>query len=113
MLRGEIHLAMFPFGDAQGMKLRPVLLLTSELGAIPEVRVAYISSVVPSILLPTDLILDPSRPEHAPARLKVIFVLWLHKLATIHRSALARRLGKMPPILESDVTQRLKHLLGM
>ena len=27
MQRGEIYLASFPFGNAQGMKLRPVLLL--------------------------------------------------------------------------------------
>jgi hypothetical protein len=26
MRPGEIHLARFPFGDAPGMKLRPVLL---------------------------------------------------------------------------------------
>jgi hypothetical protein len=41
---GEIHLAKFPFGDVPGMKIRPVLLLTDPLGAVPEILVAYISS---------------------------------------------------------------------
>jgi mRNA interferase MazF len=47
MQPGEIYLAQFPFGDVPGMKLRPVLLLTGPIGAIPEVLVAYISSAVP------------------------------------------------------------------
>jgi len=63
MRPGEIYLAQFPFGDVPGMKLRPVLLLTGPLGAIPEVLVAYISSVILAQYLPTDLLLDPNRPE--------------------------------------------------
>ena len=63
MRPGEIHLAQFPFGDLPGMKLRPVLLLTGSLGTVPEVLVAYISSVIPAQLLPSDVLLDPSQPE--------------------------------------------------
>jgi hypothetical protein len=47
MRPGEICLASFPFGDTAGMKLRPVLILAGPLGSIPEVLVAYISSVLP------------------------------------------------------------------
>ena len=65
----EICLASFPFGDAPGTKLRPVLLLTPPLGTVPEVLTAYISSVVPPELLPTDVVLDPSDAEHAVTRL--------------------------------------------
>ncbi len=57
MRLGEIDLASFPFGDAPGMKLRPSLLLTGPLGSIPEVLVAYISSVIPAQLLPFNLLL--------------------------------------------------------
>jgi hypothetical protein len=32
MVAGEIYLAKFPFGGSPGMKLRPVLLLTGEIG---------------------------------------------------------------------------------
>jgi hypothetical protein len=41
------------------MKLRPVLLLAGRLGSVPEVLVAYISSVLPTQPLPSDLIVDP------------------------------------------------------
>jgi len=43
MRPGEIYLAKFPFGNAPGMKLRPVLLLTGPIGTVPEVLIAYIS----------------------------------------------------------------------
>ena len=63
MRPGEIYLARFPFGDVPGMKLRPVLLLTESIGSVPEVLVAYISSVLPAQPLPSDLIVDPATPE--------------------------------------------------
>jgi hypothetical protein len=70
MQQGEIFLARFPFGDVPGMKLRPVLLLTGLIGPIPEILVAYISSVTPAQLLPSDLVIDPSKPEFHSTNLK-------------------------------------------
>lgn len=77
---GEIYLAQFPFGDMPGMKLRPVLLLTRRLGHIPEVLVAYVSSILPAQLMASDLLLDPTKREHSSTRLKTASVLRLHKL---------------------------------
>jgi hypothetical protein len=108
---GEIFLAAFPFGDVPGMKLRPVLLLTTKLGLIPEVLVAYISSVIPAQLMPFDLILDPARPEFHTCNLKVVSALRLHKLATIHCSSLVRRLGTIDATRQAEVAARLKALL--
>src|ERR1035438_4296838 len=65
MRPGEIFLAQFPFGDVPGLKLRPVLLLTGAIGSIPEVLVAYISSVVPSQSLASDVLIDPA-PNFIP-----------------------------------------------
>jgi mRNA interferase MazF len=113
MRPGEIYLAAFPFGDVPGMKLRPVLLLTASLGSIPEVLVAYISSVIPAELLPSDLILDPARPEFRNSHLKVSSALRLHKLATIHCSSLVRRLGGIDPPEQAMVGARLRRLLGL
>jgi hypothetical protein len=71
MRPGEIYLARFPFGDVPGMKLRPVLLVTGTVGPVPEVLVAYISSVLPAQPLPSDLILDPTQPAFQRTNLKV------------------------------------------
>jgi mRNA interferase MazF len=111
MRRGEIYLAQFPFGDVPGMKVRPVLLLTAPIGSIPEVLVAYISSVIPTQLLPSDLLIDPTKPEFQLTHLKTLSALRLHKLATIHASSLARYLGALQPKTSGDVSAKLRQLL--
>src|SRR5258708_33373274 len=113
MRPGEIYLAQFPFGDTPGMKLRPVLLLTGTLGSVPEILVAYISSVTPAQLLPSDLILDPSQPEFRSTHLKTKSVLRLHKLATIHCSSLTRYLGMIQPPTQAAIAAKLKALLQL
>lgn len=111
MAPGEIHLAHFPFGAGGGMKLRPVLLLTGPIGTVPEVLVAYISSVQPPSLLASDVVLDPRNPDHAATNLKTISVLRLHKLATIHQRSVVRLLGKISSTTESEVASKLRSLL--
>ena len=111
MAPGDLYLANFPFGGSPGMKLRPVLLLTPPIGPVPELLVAYISSVIPTPLLPSDLVLDPKRPEHASTRLKVTSVLRQHKLATIHGRSIARRLGNISATTGTDVANKLRALL--
>jgi mRNA interferase MazF len=113
MRRGEIYLAQFPFGDVPGMKLRPVLLLTESIGSVPEVLVAYISSVLPAQPLPSDLILDPFVPEFQGTHLRVRSALRLHKLATIHCSSLVRHLGALEPAQRVVVGGKLRVLLGL
>jgi mRNA interferase MazF len=113
MQRGELYLASFPFGDVPGMKLRPVLLLSSPIGPVPEILVAYISSVVPLVLLPSDILLDPSQPGMQTLNLKVQSVLRLHKLATIHTTSVQRYLGKLAPVTEQDVSAKLKAMLAL
>jgi mRNA interferase MazF len=113
MNRDEIHLASFPFGGSAGMKLRPVLLLTGPVGSVPEVLVAYISSVVPSALLPTDMVLDPVTAQHASTMLKTRSVLRLHKLATVHARNLVRRLGTLSHATSGEVKERLRSLLEL
>ena len=113
MTPDEIYLAHFPFGGSIGRKLRPVLVLTHEVGSVPEVLVAYISSVIPSSPLPSDIVLDPGTPEHAATNLKAISVVRLHKLATIHTTSIVRRLGRLSPATIAEVDDRLRTLLDL
>jgi mRNA-degrading endonuclease toxin of MazEF toxin-antitoxin module len=110
---GDICLANFPFGAGSGMKLRPVLLLTGLVGTVPEVLVAYISSVQPPAPLPSDVLLDPSTPEHRSTNLKSISVLRLHKLATIHQRSVVRHLGQVSPVIAADIAAKLRTLLNL
>jgi mRNA-degrading endonuclease toxin of MazEF toxin-antitoxin module len=113
MAPGEVYLANFPFGAGGGMKLRPVLLLTGPIGTVPEVLVAYISSVLPSSTLASDIVLDPNSSDHASTNLKTVSVLRLHKLATIHGRSLARFLGQISPATKLEVEYKLRTLLKL
>lgn len=113
MQPGEIHLARFPFGDAPGMKLRPVLLLSGPIGPGPEVLVAYISSVVPAKTLDSDLVVDPKLPDFQSTKLKSVSVVRLHKLATIHVRSVVRRLGSLSTVSRRMVSDKLKVLLRL
>jgi mRNA-degrading endonuclease toxin of MazEF toxin-antitoxin module len=109
----DIYLASFPFGDSPGMKLRPVLALTGSLGVVPEVLVAYISSVVPASLLPSDIVLDTTLSEHQSTHLKTKSVVRLLKLATIHVRSVVRRLGNVSPAVGAEVDSKLRTLLAL
>ena len=97
MTPGDVFLGQFPFGNVAGMKLRPVLLVSDVVGPASEVLVASISSVLPAVMLSTDILLNPSHERNRSTNLKVTSVLRLHKLATIHKSSLVRRLGELSP----------------
>ncbi len=112
MVPGEIYLANFHFAETTGLKLRPVLLLTPPIGPIPEVIVAYITSVPPESPLPTDLVIHPSQPGGLGTNLKTSSAIRLHKVATLHAWSLVRYLGKLPPETSNEVAARLRALLG-
>src|SRR6516165_8460879 len=97
MLRSEVYLAKFPLAGTVGVKTRPVLLLTGAVGSVPEYLTAYITSAMPSLLLPSDLVLDPAAPLSAGTNLKAVSVIRLHKLATLHQRDLIRLLGGLWP----------------
>lgn len=113
MQHGEFYLADFPFGDAPGMKLRPVVVLAGPIGPSAEVLVAYVSSVIPASPLPTDIHIDPANSLHASTGLKSTSVIRLHKLATIHSSRVRRHLGASTPELLIDIRSRLKDFLQL
>jgi mRNA-degrading endonuclease toxin of MazEF toxin-antitoxin module len=113
MAPGEICLAHFPFGGSPGRKLRPVLLLSGTIGSVPEVLVAYVSSVIPAALLPSDVVLDPAQAEHASTNLKTKSLVRLHKLATIHARAVVRFLRKLDLSTVGEVETKLRGLLNL
>jgi mRNA interferase MazF len=113
MNKGDIYLTRFPFGGTSGSKPRPALLLTGLVGPVPEVLTAYISSVMPTPLLPTDLVLDPALPEYASTNLRAVSIVRFHKLATVHQRDAFRLLGTLAPATIAEVDRRLRILLGL
>ncbi len=113
MRPGDIHLAMFPFGGTVGAKLRPVLLLTGALGSVPEFLTAYMTSIILPTLLPTDILIDPTQPQHAGTGLKQVTLLRLHKLSTVHDGDIIRHLGQVSAATWSNVETKLRLLLNL
>jgi mRNA interferase MazF len=113
MNKGEIYLARFPLAGSGGVKARPVLVLTGLVGPVPEVLTAYISSVIPTQVLPSDLIVDPTLPAYASAGLKTVSVVRLHKQSTLHQRDVFRLLGALTPAVLAGVDVRLRVLLGL
>lgn len=110
--RGDIVLTRFPFTDLTGSSLRPALVISpGQIGQ--DVVPAAISSVVRGALSPTDYTVDRVHPEFALTGLRVTSVFRLHKLATVERSVIVRRLGRIGPQLQAEVDRLLRITLGL
>jgi mRNA interferase MazF len=74
---------------------------------------AFITSVVPPNLEPTDLLLDPGSGDFAHTGLRVRSALRLHRLVTVSATIIRRQLGVLTPSLQTQVQQRLRGLFAI
>lgn len=109
----RVFLARFPFDDASDGKTRPALCLTEPIGPDFHVVVAFISSQMPDDIEPYDMIFDPAQAEAQEMGLKLRSVLRLHRLFTTDAALLHRKLGQLPPALQSEVENRLRALFAL
>jgi mRNA interferase MazF len=92
MQRGDIVIVRFPFIDLSGSKRRPAVVLAVY---SPDVVVAFISSVVPTVPEKSDVLLQPTRADFAETGLKLPSVIRLRKLATLEQNLITRRMGRL------------------
>ncbi len=104
--RGDIILIHFPFTDLSGGKRRPAVVLAEY---PPDVVVAFISSVLPAALAPSDVLLQPT----VSTGLKKVSVLRSHKIATLEQGLVTRRLGRLDQPLLTSVDKALVSGLGI
>jgi mRNA-degrading endonuclease toxin of MazEF toxin-antitoxin module len=110
--RGDGVLTRFPFTDLTGSSLSPALVVSP--GQIGEdIVLVAISSVVRGSYIPTDYIVNTSHPEFPLTGLRVTSVLRLHKLVTVERAVIVRRLGRIGPQLQAEVNRLLPTVLGL
>jgi mRNA interferase MazF len=112
LTRGDVVLTQFPFTDLTGTSLRPALVVSP--GPIGEdVVLIAISSVVRGSRIPTDYVVETSHPEFPLTGLRVTSVFRLHKLVTVERAVIVRRLGHLGPSLQAEVDKLLPSVLGL
>jgi mRNA interferase MazF len=110
-MRGKVVLLPFPFDDLSSAKVRPAICLTDPISRHGHIVVAFVSSVVPSPLLATDLLLDPGSLDFRQTGLRVRSVVRLHRLATVTSALIQRDLGDLSIRQLHEASQRLITLL--
>jgi mRNA interferase MazF len=113
ILKHRVVLVPFPFDDLSATKVRPAVCLSDEIGPHRHVVLAFITSPVPSVVLPTDLVLDAADADFAATGLRGSSTVQIHRLMTATTGLIRRELGILSPRLQSDVTVRLKRLFGV
>jgi mRNA interferase MazF len=95
--------------------VRPAVILTADelLLQIDDALCFFVSSVIPTNLLPTDLILEKSHPAFHKAGLRFRSIFRTHKLALLHKSLIVRVLGETDQSLMELINQKLRIALGL
>ena len=112
-MRYKVVLVPFPFDDLSSSKVRPAVALTKAVGEHRQVVLAFITSVVPSNVEPTDVLLDPGTADFVRSGLRVRSAVRLHRVVTVSAAMIQRQLGELTPNLQAQVQQRLRALFGL
>jgi mRNA interferase MazF len=113
--RGSIVLVKFPYTDLSGSKVRPAVIVTAEkyLIQFEDVLCAFISSVLPDPVLPSDIIIPSTHPEFRRTGLKRSSVLRTHKLVLLNRELVYSKLGDLSPALTKQMNAGLVEALDL
>jgi mRNA interferase MazF len=110
MIKYSIVLVPFPFDDFSDSKVRPALCVTSEIGHFNHVIIAFISSKIPDDLCESDLIILKQSNESIGTGLTNDSVIRLHKIVTIPKTLIKRRLGTINDSVAKEVRNKLNIL---
>lgn len=113
--RGSVVLIRYPFSDLSSTKVRPAVIVTPDnlLPKLDDALCLFVSSIIPSALLPTDFILEKSHPSFNKTGLRSRSIFRTHKLALLHKSLVLRVLGEANGGLMKELNQKLRIALGL
>ena len=110
MIKGTIILVPFPFDDFSSVKVRPALCLTSEVGKYEHIIIALITSKIPDDLIDSHLVIKMNTDDWVGTGLTVDSVIRLHKMVTVPKSLIKRRLGTINSRLKSELENKITQL---
>lgn len=111
MIRDSIVLVPFPFDDFSTLKVRPALCISDFTGNYDHVIIAFISSKIPSKPSESEIIIPVESKKESTTGLMVDSVIKLHKVVSIPKAMIKRKLGKIDVETRTIVVAKLKHLL--
>ena len=112
-IRGRVVLVPSPFDDLSATKVRPAVCLTDEIGPHRHVVLAFVTSQVEPVSLPSDLVLAAGDPDFGQTGLRLPSTLRLHRLMSASTALIRRELGALSASQLRGVESRLRLLLGL
>lgn len=112
-MKYKIVLVPFPFDDLSSNKVRPAVCLTDEIQPFGHIVLAFITSKVSTNLSVTDFVIDAQASDFVQTGLKVSSTIRLHRLMTISKIIIQRRLGALSDNQQKEIEQRLKILFDL
>jgi mRNA interferase MazF len=109
--QGDVVLINFPFTDLSGSKLRPALIVgrvTSD-----DLILAFITSRGTGASSPAECLIAPPDPDFRRTGLKVLSMVRLDKLATLHRRLVRRRLGTIGVGMRRRIDASLQYVFDL
>lgn len=113
MIKNSIVLVPFPFDDFSKLKVRPALCLTSETGLHKHVIIAFISSKVFTDLENSEVLITKDSTTGQKAGLIKDSIIKLHKVVSVPRSFIKRKLGVLNKETQEVVNEKLKMLFEL
>lgn len=113
MQKGKIVLTRFPFTDLSSSKRRPAPVLIDTDASEADTIVAFISSVLPEIASPSDLVIPENHEDFGNTGLSKNSVVKLDKLATLHKSIFTGEFGELSNALFAEAQEKLKAALQL
>lgn len=110
MIKNIIILVPFPFDDFSVSKVWPALCLTSEIGKYNHVIIAFNTSKMPDDLIESGLIIRKQTENSLGTGLTVDSVIRLHKIVTIPKNLIQRKLGSVNKAVEIEVSEKIRQL---
>ena len=114
--RRDVLLIDHRFSDATGSKVRPVLVVQSDL------RNALLTNTIVAMITknlnrvgkdPTQLLIDVSTPDGQMSGLNVNSAVTCGNLFTLHEDLIRRKLGELPDLLMRQINDCLKAALEL
>ena len=109
-MRNKVVLVPFPFDDLSRTKVRPAVCLTDEIQPFGQVVLAFITSQIPAVKSPTDIVILAGDPDFVSNGLKVSSAIRLHRLMTVSKKIIQRELGELSQRQRDELDLRLRGL---
>lgn len=106
IMRGDLVLVPFPFTDLSSTKRRPAVVVGLD-PAQADLTLAFVSSQDVGSLAAGDVALLPTHPEYSLTGLRAPSKIRLTKLVTLSKLLLRRWLGRLGPLMTTDLDRAL------